>query len=125
MLHNHQIIYQSKGFKKAISGQTDSITLNCARLTEKIWFEIHLTDDIRKTHHLSKCDEKDKRRGGQLEFDIEDGSNERMVPSENELRKKKHVPHWKDNVIIWDVPNPKVNYNYTVYFTIKENKIIS
>lgn len=115
-----KILYQSEAFKSALSGQTDSITLNCARLTEKLWFEIRLNKDIRNTHRLSKCDEKDKRRGGQLEFDIEDGSNERMVPSENEIRKKKHIPSWKDDVIIWNVPNPKVNYNYTLYFTIKE-----
>ncbi len=120
-----RVVFQSDAFKKALSGKKDSITLNCARITEKIIFEIHLTGTIRKTHHLSKCDEKDVRRGGPLEFIIEDGSEQRMITSEIELRKKKHVPSWGKCVIIWQIPNPKVNYYYTLFFTIKENKMAS
>jgi len=118
-----RVVFESDAFKKALSGKKDSLTLNCARITEKIIFEIHLVGAIQRTHHLSKCDDKDVRRGGPLEFIIEDGSDQRMITAEIELRKKKHVPSWKDCVIIWHIPNPKVNYNYTLYFTIKENKI--
>lgn len=118
-----RVVFQTDAFKKALAGKKDSITLNCARITEKIIFEIQLVGSIRKSHHLSKCDEKDIRRGSPLEFIIEDGSDQRMITSEIELRKKKHVPSWKEHTIIWQIPNPKVNYNYILYFTIKENKV--
>jgi len=118
-----RVVFASDAFKKALSGNKDSLTLNCARITEKIIFEIRLSGDIQKTHCLSKCDEKDPRRGGPLEFVIEDGSNQRMTNAEIELRKKKSIPSWKENIIIWDIPTPKVNYYYRLYFTIKEKKI--
>jgi hypothetical protein len=118
-----KVVFQTEAFKKALSGGKDSITLNCARITEKLIFEIRISEDLQKTHYLSKCVEKDVRRGGPLEFIIEDGSNQRMTNAEIELRKKKNVPSWKTNIILWDIPNPKVNYNYTLYFTILESKI--
>jgi hypothetical protein len=117
-----RVIFNTDAFKKAISGKKDSFTLNCARITEKLIFEVSLKGDIKKTHRLSKCDEKDPRRGGPLEFIVEDGSDQRMISSEIELRKKKHTPSWGKCLITWQIPNPKVNYNYTLYFTIKENK---
>lgn len=117
-----KVQFISEAFRKALTGQKDSLTLNCARITEKIIFEIRLDGIIQRSHRLSKCDEKDERRGGPLEFVIEDGSNQRMVTSEIELRKKKDVPLWADHKILWQIPNPKVNYNYTLYFTIKETR---
>jgi len=115
------VSYRSKAFSDAFSGKKDYKQIAIDRVTDELIFDISLTENMRKQYYISKCDENDDS-GSSYDFQIFDGSQERMKLAEKELRILEMVPGYNDNNknLTWAINNPKIGYKYRLYFTLKQ-----
>jgi len=116
---NFEVDYRSKAFEKVFAGLCDFTSLKSSRYIEAATIEIKLEGKIKEFYSLSRC--TDRSNGEPIFFEILDESDQRMWYWEDESHKNFEEPSFTDNLIKWTIPNPKVGYNYRLYFTLKKN----
>ncbi|MFA5331458.1 MAG: hypothetical protein WC342_03685 [Methanoregula sp.] len=110
------IMYKTRAYEKALEGCTDYLNITISRITHELSFEILLKEDIAEHRIISKCSDRESD-GREITFHIFDGSGERMILAEKELRNNQCIPIYTDCSCTWKVENPKIGYQYRLYFT--------
>lgn len=110
-----ELHYRTNAYKEAFHGNKDFISKRISRITEKLYIEIRLDEEIKNSYKISKV--RQYRQGSleNYEFEIQDESRVRMRISEDELKTK---PEFNEDKLLWVVYNPKVGYSYKVFFTL-------
>jgi hypothetical protein len=110
-----ELFERNKSLKPAIDGSCDYVGFKCRRYIGKIIFEINLDEKIKGFYKLSMCYERENN--AKLWFKVLDESNQRMWFAEAEFEKAQK-PVYLDDKIIWRIDNPKVGYEYRLYFSL-------
>jgi hypothetical protein len=114
-----EINYRTKAFDKAIWHRTDWIALKVTRPTDTFRFEIVLKGKMQENYMLmNSCDVDDESKGVK-KISVTDTSGQRILPYENEIWEQ-CCPIWSQNSISWEIRNPKLGYNYSLFFTLGE-----
>lgn len=117
---NFEVEYKTKAFLPAIEKKCDSTTLGVSRYIEDAIVEIKLEEDLKRTHKLCQCIERNDHEP--YTFEIIDESDQRMWYWEVDSSKNFQCPNFNEDFIQWNLPDPKVGYKYRLYFTIREKE---
>lgn len=109
---NFEISYRTKAYENALKGKTDYIQIPVSRITNLLRIEIILKGEMKNKYKVSMCIDTD---GSRLSHKIFDASLERMKRTESQLKEK---PIYINDNAIWEIENPKIGYNYRMYFRL-------
>ena len=111
-----EINYLTGAYENAIKGEEDYIQERVNRITDELTIEVILEGKMKNMYEITPC--VDKKDGSMLTFHIFDASFERMKRTESQLTADNMIPNFKKDSAIWTIINPKIGYEFRMYFKL-------
>lgn len=107
------VSYRTKAYEPAYNGESDYIQERITRITDELLIHVKLEGTMKIEYNIVPAiDSKDSTI---MKFKIFDASSERMTRTEMVLENQ---PEYNDISASWAIKNPKIGYQYRMYFKL-------